>query len=88
MNAAQCRAARALLGWSSNQLAQAAHLEPAAVRHFEDGGAHLPSSALFNLSQALESTGIEFMLGPSTDFGVRMRRGLRPLQAPAQRQMS
>lgn len=88
MKAAQCRAARVLLGWSSHQLAQAAHLDLTAVRHFEDGAVQLSANALSDLSHALESAGVEFIAGRCADFGVRVRRGASQMPRGQHPQMS
>lgn len=53
----QCRAARALLGWSTNALANAAKLGLATVRRFETGNPVQPSS-VEAMQKALESAGI------------------------------
>jgi hypothetical protein len=57
----QVRAARALLCWSEERLADEAHLAPETVRQFEDGGptTHLATSD--RLRRALEGAGAQFI---------------------------
>jgi transcriptional regulator with XRE-family HTH domain len=55
-----CRAARALLGWKRQQLANAAGLTRTTVQRFEAGGTVRLSSAEVML-QALQNAGLEFI---------------------------
>ncbi|SIT52636.1 conserved hypothetical protein [Mesorhizobium prunaredense] len=76
MTREQCRAARALIGWSQQQLADAAAIGVATIRVFEAGGSEPRSATLQVLSLALESAGVVF-LGDGTCVeggpGVRLR---------------
>lgn len=74
MNAAQCRAARHLLGWSSGDLARTVGIPAADVRHFEDGAGGVEGSALINIHQAFEAAGVEFRGESCAGSAVRMRR--------------
>jgi transcriptional regulator with XRE-family HTH domain len=63
ISAAQCRAARALLGWSQAELADASKVATKTVADFERK-ARLPyESTLADMQRALESAGIEFING-------------------------
>lgn len=56
----QCRAARVLLGWSANQLADAAKLGIATVKRFESGQPVQDTTA-DALRSSLDEAGIEFL---------------------------
>jgi transcriptional regulator with XRE-family HTH domain len=71
MTPAQCRAARALLDWSQQQLADAARVGVVTVRQFEAAAAKPRNSTLDVLCRALESAGVEFMNGSQP--GVKAR---------------
>jgi transcriptional regulator with XRE-family HTH domain len=72
---AQCRAARGLLGWSQEQLAQQAGVGIVTVHQFEAGRSE-PRRATFDvIRRAFEATGVIFIKedgdgGP----GLRLRR--------------
>ena len=69
----QCRAARATLGWSQIQLAEAAKVAKKTLVDFERG-AHSPyARTLAAIQNALESAGIEFIPENGGGAGVRMR---------------
>jgi transcriptional regulator with XRE-family HTH domain len=72
ITASQCRAARGLLNWSQQELADAAHIGVATVRVFEGGGIATRQSTLVLLQLALESAGVEFTNGDHP--GVRLLR--------------
>lgn len=68
----QCRAARALLDWTQEQLATRAGVSPGTVRGFE-GGRHDPHRATAAvLRQALEAAGIA-LLEPDDQGGPGVR---------------
>lgn len=71
---AQCRAARALLDWSQQQLADAARVGIVTVRQFEGGGARPRNATLEVISRALESAGVEFIAENGGGPGVRLRK--------------
>lgn len=56
----QCRAGRALLGWSTNKLADAASLGLATVRRFETGNA-VQAGSIAAMRDALERAGVTFI---------------------------
>lgn len=61
ITAAQCRAARALLDWSQQDLADAASIGNATIRNFEGGKSEPQHATLVVLRQAFESAGIQFV---------------------------
>ena len=90
---AQCRAARALLDWSRDHLAERAGLDTTEVRRFEAGRSALPSHRQAAVKKALEEGGALFFDEDETvngGAGVRLRRsrphdeGLRPDQLTAE----
>jgi transcriptional regulator with XRE-family HTH domain len=66
----QCRAARGLLDWSQQQLADAARVGVVTVRQFEGGGSQPRNATLDVLQRALEAAGVEFTNGGQP--GVRL----------------
>ncbi|WP_246848418.1 helix-turn-helix domain-containing protein [Sphingomonas beigongshangi] len=60
MNVEQCRAARALLNWSAQELAQHAGIGVATVRRFESGSAVAPTS-VESMARCLTIAGIAFI---------------------------
>jgi transcriptional regulator with XRE-family HTH domain len=65
----QCRAARALLGWSANQLAAAGRLGIATVKRFE-AGQPVQEASVVALQSSLEAAGVEFI-----EAGAVSRKG-------------
>ena len=57
----QVRAARALLSWPEERLADAACISPDAVRQFEDGGMVSRHATSDVLRRVLEANGVEFI---------------------------
>jgi transcriptional regulator with XRE-family HTH domain len=70
---AQCRAARALLDWSQQQLAIAARVGVVTVRQFEGGAAQPRRATLDVVQRALEAAGVVFIAANGGGAGVRMR---------------
>ncbi len=73
--ASQCRAARALLGWSRKQLAKSALIAERTLVDFERGARNPLDRTLSDIRRALEDAGVFFIdedeeLGP----GVRLRK--------------
>ena len=73
----QCRAARALLRWSQDDLATKATINPATLRNFESGRTTPQRASIAVLRHALEGEGVVFLepahgLGP----GVALRASL------------
>lgn len=73
---AQIRAGRALLGWSREELADAAEVHRNAVGYWESRGAAAAeaassSYALHHITRALHAAGVELVCDPTP--GVRFR---------------
>ena len=76
IEAAQVRAARALIGWSQTELADAAGLPLPIVERFETGAPdNLPADAVAKMRAALESAGVAFIPKNGGGVGVRLRKG-------------
>jgi transcriptional regulator with XRE-family HTH domain len=73
----QCRAARGLLDWSQQDLADEALVSVVTVRQFE-AGANQPRRATLNvIKQALEAAGVEFIDENGGGPGVRLRKQIQ-----------
>ncbi|EHS51276.1 transcriptional regulator, XRE family [Rhizobium sp. PDO1-076] len=71
----QCRAARAMLGWSQTTLAEAANVSRQTIADFERG-AHMPiANNLASITAAFEQTGITFIHAEGGTMGVLFKRG-------------
>lgn len=70
----QCRAARGLLDWTQEELAERADVSRSTIRDFENGRHSLQSTTAAQVVAALEKGGV--MLIPSDEVGpgVRLRR--------------
>jgi transcriptional regulator with XRE-family HTH domain len=79
----QVKAARALLGWTSIQLAEAAGVGKATIWRLEsvDGPLGGESETVAKIVGALEAAGVEFL--DDSRPGVRMR--LKQVMAPVKR---
>jgi transcriptional regulator with XRE-family HTH domain len=79
MTPAQCRAARALLDWSQQQLAVAAKIGNATIRNFEGRKSTPQNATLDVLQRALESAGVEFTNGdePGVKLTAKGKKGKR-----------
>ena len=76
IEAAQVRAARALIGWSQAELGGAAGVSPSIVDRFETGQPDsIPSEAVAKMRAALESAGVAFIPKNGGGAGVRLRKG-------------
>lgn len=71
---AQCRAARALLDWSQQQLADAAKIGSATLRNFESGRSSPQTATLDVMQRALEGAGVEFIPENGGGPGVRIAK--------------
>lgn len=71
----QCRGARAMLGWSQDELAKAAKVSRATVVDFERGARVPHPNNLAALLAALEAGGIEFVAANGGGAGVRLTKG-------------
>ena len=81
MTVAQCRAARALLDWTQEALAERADVGLSVVRDFETGRRAPRASSMAAMRGTLEAAGVEFLAdgAPSEGVGqgVRLRRRMR-----------
>ena len=73
VTSAQCRAARGLLDWSQQQLAESAGVGVVTVRQLE-AGTHEPRRATLDVvRRSLEAAGVEFIDENGGGPGVRLR---------------
>ncbi len=72
ITAAQCRAARGLLDWTQQELADAAQIGVATVRLFESEATETRRATLAVLTRAFELAGVEFTNGDQP--GVRLTK--------------
>ena len=70
---AQCRAARALLRWTQDRLAERAAVARKTVADFELGNRSLHRRTRLDITIALEAAGVEFTWAPEGE-GVRFAR--------------
>jgi transcriptional regulator with XRE-family HTH domain len=70
----QCRGARAMLGWSQDELAKAAKVSRATVVDFERGARVPHPNNLAALHAAFEAGGIEFVAANGSGAGVRLKK--------------
>jgi transcriptional regulator with XRE-family HTH domain len=76
INAAQIRAARALLGWKQTDLSAAAKISEMSIKNIERGVTDPRRSTLEAIQKALEIAGIVFLDPGKTESGgpgVRLR---------------
>jgi transcriptional regulator with XRE-family HTH domain len=72
LSPAQCRAARALLNWSQEDLVRASGITKKTIADFERGATSPRLQTLAQIRAAFEAAGIEFLDGEAP--GVRARR--------------
>jgi transcriptional regulator with XRE-family HTH domain len=70
----QCRAARALLGWSQDDLCAKAKLAKKTLQLFETGQRDPYSRTVEALRSALEKAGVEFIAENGGGPGVRLAK--------------
>jgi transcriptional regulator with XRE-family HTH domain len=68
MNVEQCRAARALLGWSAQELADEAKVGVATVRRYE-GGIGIAAASIAAMVRTFEDAGIVFVADGEASAG-------------------
>src|SRR5215831_17007890 len=74
ITSSQCRAARGLLDWTQQELADRARVGIVTVRQFE-GGLNEPRRATLEvIKRALEAAGVEFIQENGGGPGVRLRK--------------
>ena len=69
----QCRAARALLGWSRRELAINASVSERTVIDFERGARKTYEMTISAIRTAIEEAGVEFIDSNGGGVGVRFR---------------
>ncbi|WP_348629911.1 helix-turn-helix domain-containing protein [Mesorhizobium sp. M7D.F.Ca.US.004.03.1.1] len=70
----QCRAARAMLGWSQQALANASRVGVVTIRQFEIGASTPRNATVQVLRLALEAAGVVFVAdGEQVDGGAGVR---------------
>ena len=73
---AQCRAARGLLDWSQQELADKAQVGVVTVRQLRVRRRHRPRRATLEVvRRCLEAAGVEFINENGGGLGVRFRNG-------------
>ncbi len=72
--AAQCRAARALIGWSQDKLAAESKVAKATIANFEADRRAPYERTLTDLRAALETAGIVFVAENGEGPGVRLKK--------------
>lgn len=73
MIASQCRAARSLLNWTQERLAEVSGVSVTAIRNFERGATAPIRANLAAIRHALEAAGVEFIDPNGGGPGVRLR---------------
>ena len=78
ISSSQIRAARALLGWSGNDLANKSGVGITTLRRYElqEGIPSANTSVLMLIKVALEDAGIQFTGDPLVNPGVTLRLGV------------
>jgi transcriptional regulator with XRE-family HTH domain len=74
ITAAQCRAARGLLGWSQLDLAKFAGIGVVTVHQFESNASQPRRATVEVVRRAFESAGVEFIDKNGGGPGVRLRK--------------
>lgn len=79
-SSAQCRAARALLGWTQRDLAEHAGVARKTVTDFEAGLRRLRLRTRTDITRTLELAGVEFTwVGPIEGVGARQKTAFAPM---------
>ncbi len=74
ISAEQSKAARALIGWSRRQLAEASQVSERTLIDFERGARAPHRRTLVDLRRALEEAGVIFIDENEEGAGVRLRK--------------
>jgi transcriptional regulator with XRE-family HTH domain len=77
IDSAQCRAARGLLAWSQQDLANAASVGIVTVHQLEAGTSEPRRATLQVIRRAFEAAGVEFIDENGGGAGVRLRERRR-----------
>lgn len=76
----QIKAARALLGWTMEDLAEAAGVARTTVADYERSGRSLKASTIDAMAEALEAVGVVFQLnGVTIDQRKRVAAGIQAI---------
>lgn len=78
----QCRAARGLLNWSQEQLAQLAGVSRSTVRDFENGRHGLRRMTEALLVKTFEAAGVR-LVADGRELGIWLRRSRRAASDPS-----
>jgi len=70
----QCRAGRALLDWTQEQLAERSGVCRSTIRGFENGHHRLIQANRMLIEATLEAAGVMLILADTHGPGVRLRR--------------
>jgi transcriptional regulator with XRE-family HTH domain len=81
ITASQCRAARGLLNWTQQQLADAARIGVATVRLFESEATETRHATLAVIRHAFELAGVEFIDENGGGPGLRLKKRQRKIKA-------
>ena len=73
LTARQCKAGRALLGWSQRDLAAAASVHHRTVLDFENGARSPIDATLSAMRLAMEAAGVVFIPANGGGQGVRLK---------------
>ena len=73
LSPSQCRAARALISWSQDDLANASGVAKATIAYFETGKRRPYEKTLEDLRRVLEKHGVVFIPVDGGGAGVRLR---------------
>ena len=71
---AQCRAARALIGWSLDELSSASKIAKETIADFEAGILSPPERILQDMKRSFETAGVLFILENGGGAGVRLAK--------------
>ncbi|OWV74708.1 XRE family transcriptional regulator [Rhizobium sp. R339] len=71
---AQCRAARALIGWSLDELSSASKISTQTIADFEAGILSPPERILQDMKRSFETAGVLFILENGGGAGVRLAK--------------
>src|SRR4051794_28748613 len=74
MTSEQCRAARAWLNWTQQELARRAHVGLSTVKEFEKGERRTIAATADAMQRALADAGIEFLDEGGEAVGIRRKR--------------
>ncbi|WP_330999227.1 helix-turn-helix domain-containing protein [Oryzicola mucosus] len=70
----QCRGARAMLGWSQDELAQAANVSRQTIADYERGARSPISNNLIAIRKAFEAAGLVFIAENGGGAGLRFEK--------------